>query len=148
MSKTVPTLPSNFAGPLGLVHLPRLWLKSLLAATGRLADGYKDIGPGYDFMVLGAIGISPDAARAYIHSAKPSYFEFEKWIRSQPGVKLDQATINASNAAVIGYNHGDDVRKGILGAAGLPDEGRFKDAVTLNCFDDLIEAHAAAVKGA
>jgi hypothetical protein len=148
MSKMIPAVPSNVAGPLGLVHLPRLWLKSLLAATGQLADGYKDIGPGYDHMVLQAIGIAPDAARAFIHANKPTYFAFEKWIAAQPGVKLDKATIDASNAAVVGYNHSDDVRKDILSTAGLPDDGRFKDAVTLNSFDDWTEAHTAAVKGA
>jgi hypothetical protein len=147
MSKMIPTIPSNLAGPLGLVHLPRLWLKALLAGSGQLADGYKDIGPGYDFMVLEAIGISPDAARTYIHSAKPSYFAFEKWISAQPGAKLDKATIDASNAAVVGYHHDDEDRIGILAAAGLPDDGRFQDAVTLNSFDDWTEAHAAVVKG-
>ena len=59
MKKIVPTIPSGVAGPLGVVHLPRLWLKALLAGTGQLAEGYKDIGPGYDYMVLEASGFRP-----------------------------------------------------------------------------------------
>lgn len=145
MSKIVPIIPSSIAGPLGVNHLPRLWLKSLLSATGQLADGYKDIGPGYDHMVLGAIGIDPDAARSFIASAKPTYIAFEKWVASQPGVKLDATTIADINAAVLGYNHTDDVRVGILGAASITDEGHILDAVTLNFLDDLTEVHAAAI---
>ncbi len=146
MNKIVPTIPSSTPGLLGINHLPRLWLKSLLSATGRLADGYKDIGPGYDHMVLEAIGIDPDAARAFIATVKPTYFEFEKWIASQPGVKLDATTIADINGGVVGYNHTDDVRKNILAAAGLTDNGHILDAVTLNFIDDLTETHAAAVR--
>lgn len=147
MKKIVPTIPSGVAGPLGVMHLPRLWLKALLAGTHQLADGYKDIGPGYDYMVLEAIGISADKAREFIHSTKPTYFDFEKWVASQPGVKLDKATVDKINAAVIGYHHDADTRTGILSAAGVKDDGRFKDAVALNAFDDWTEAHRAAVKG-
>ncbi len=146
MSKIVPVLPSSTSGPLGVKHLPRLWLKSLLSARGQLADGYKDIGPGYDQMVLAAIGIDPDAARSYIAKEQPSYVAFEKWVASQPGVKLDATTIADINAVVIGYNHDDATRSEILAAAGIPDEGLILDAVTLNVIDDLTEFHAACTK--
>jgi hypothetical protein len=146
MSKIVPTIPSSVYGRLGIYHLPRLWQKSLLAATGQLADGYKDIGPGYDHMVLGAIGIDPDAARAYIASEKPTFIAFERWIEKQPGVKLDAKTIADINAAVAGYNHADDVRKNILAAADIPDEGKILGAVELNFIDDLTEFHATVTK--
>ena len=62
-------------------------------------------------------------------------------------MKLDKATVDKINGAVIGYNHDAATRNGILSAAGLPDDGQFKDAVTLNAFDDWTEAHRAAVKG-
>jgi len=143
MSKIVPTLPSGIAGPLGLLHLPRLWQKSSLAAADKLADGYKDIGPGYDLMVLEAINIDPDAAREYIKSAKPAYVQFEKWIATQPGVKLDAKTISDINATVAGYHHEAEIRATILAAAGIEDEGKILDAVTLNFLDDLTEFHQA-----
>src|SRR4028119_1895925 len=98
MDKIVPLISSGTAGPLGVLHLPRLWLKALLGATGKLADGYKDIGPGYDHMVLQGLGIDPDAARAFIREQKPSYPAFEAWVKSRPGVNLSPANIFRVNA--------------------------------------------------
>ncbi len=147
MEKIVPLISSATAGPLGVIHLPRVWQKALLGGLGRLADGYKDIGPGYDQMVLGALGIDPDKAREFIHTKKPTYAQFEAWVKAYPGAKLDKATIYTSNAAVQGYIHKDDVRHGILKAAGLSDDGSVNPgAVDLNNVDDWTEFHASVVK--
>jgi hypothetical protein len=144
MSKIVPLISSGTTGPLGILHLPRLWLKALLGATGQLADGYKDVGPGYDHMVLQAIGIKPEDARAFIHEKKPTYLQFEEWVKNYPGVKLDKATIFKSNAAVAGYIHTDSARGEILGACGVADDGSVNPgAVDLNNLDDWNCAHAA-----
>ena len=41
MSTTlVPLISSGVAGPLGVLHLPRLWLKASLAARNKIAAGY------------------------------------------------------------------------------------------------------------
>ena len=37
MSKIVPLISSGIAGPLGVLHLPRLWQKVLLESLGQLA---------------------------------------------------------------------------------------------------------------
>ena len=147
MEKIVPLISSGTAGPIGVIHLPRVWQKALLGGLGRLADGYKDIGPGYDQMVLAALGIDADTAREFIHSKKPTYSQFEAWVKAYPGVKLDKATIYKSNAAVMGYIHKDDVRQGILKASGLADDGSVNPgAVDLNNIDDWTEFHASVVK--
>ncbi len=141
-NKQVPLISSGVSGPLGLLHLPRLWQKGLLGALGKLADGYTDIGPGYDHMVLGAIGVDAEKAKAYIRASKPTYTQFEVWIKAYPGVKLSKATIFASNAAVAGYIHKDEVRKGILAASGLTDDGSVNPgAIDLNNLDDWSEFH-------
>ena len=44
MSKIVPTISSGTAGPLGVLHLPRLWQKVSLDAAGKLHDDYPAIG--------------------------------------------------------------------------------------------------------
>lgn len=138
----VPLISSGVAGPLGLLHLPRIWQKGLLVASNRLAEGYTGIGPGYDHMVLGAIGVDPEKVRAYIKEKKPTYPQFEAWIKTYPGVKLDRATIYKSNAGILGYIHSDDTRKGILSACGISDDGSVHpDAVTLNNLDDWQEFH-------
>jgi len=46
MAKIVPLISSGVAGPLGVLHLPRLWLKVSLECRGKLADGYPGIGKG------------------------------------------------------------------------------------------------------
>ena len=59
MNTIVPLISSGVAGPLGVLHLPRLWLKVSLEARGKLATGYPGIGKGYDMMVISALGLKP-----------------------------------------------------------------------------------------
>src|SRR5439155_1671422 len=117
MSTTyVPTISSGTAGPLGVLHLPRLWQKVSLESQGKLASGYPGIGAGYDSMVLNALGLSPDAVRKFIGEQKPTYPQFEKWVKSQPGVKLDAQTVKTLNDSILGYIHDDETRQGIFAA--------------------------------
>ncbi|HAM71800.1 MAG TPA: DUF5069 domain-containing protein [Verrucomicrobiales bacterium] len=147
MSTIVPLISSGVAGPLGVLHLPRLWLKVSLEARGKLAAGYPGAGKGYDQMVLDALHLNRDAVINFIKSNRPTYPQFEAWIKQQPGVKLDKGSIDAINAAIRGYNHDDGTRKGILSSNGLPDDaGAFKDAINLNNLDDWKEFHEAALK--
>jgi hypothetical protein len=148
MSNTyVPTISSATSGPLGVQHLPRLWQKVSLDAQGKLAAGYPAIGGGYDSMVISALGLTPEAVTDYIKTNKPTYTQFEAWVKSQPGVKLDQATISKLNSDINGYIHSDDTRKGIFSASGLTDDScTYRDAVKLNNLDDWNEFHAAVLK--
>jgi len=148
MSETiVPLISSSVAGPLGVLHLPRLWLKASLEARNKLAAGYPGIGQGYDMMVLNGLGLNADAVRKFITDSKPTYPQFEAWIRSQPGVNLTKANIHKLNVSIAGYIHSDDVRKGILAANNLPDNGSvLPDAINLNNLDDWFEFHQAVLK--
>jgi hypothetical protein len=143
MNKLVPLISSGVAGPLGVLHLPRLWQKVLLESTGQLADGYPGIGKGYDSMVISALGLTADAVKKFI-ATKPTYPQFEAWIKQQPGVKLDKATIHKLNVSIAGYIHDDATRQSILRASGITDEGSVcPDAINLNNLDDWKEFHAA-----
>ncbi len=143
MNKIVPLISSGSAGPLGVLHLPRLWQKVSLASRGKLADGYKGPGPGYDYMVIEGLGLNKDALIEFIATSHPTYAQFETWITQQPGVKLDAATVDALNASIAGYHHTDDVRKTILATAGIANDASApKDAVNLNNLDDWAEFHA------
>ena len=135
--KIVPLISSGTKGPLGVLHLPRLWQKvSLEAAVGNFA--------GYDSMVIDGLGLNADAVRDYIAGQKPTYPQFEAWIQAQEGAKLDADSVGALNASIEGYNHDDETRQGILSANGLPD-GDPKDAINLNNLDDWLEFHAAEI---
>lgn len=147
MSKIVPLISSGTAGPLGVLHLPRLWQKVSLEAAGKLADGYPGIGAGYDSMVISALGLNADAVKKFITESKPTYAQFEAWVKQQPGVNLTKANIHKSNVAIAGYIHADDTRKGILKANGLNDDGSvLPDAINLNNLDDWYEFWAAEIK--
>jgi hypothetical protein len=143
----VPLISSGTAGPLGVIHLPRLWLKSSLEAAGKLASGYPGCGKGYDQMVLDGLGLDRQKTLDYIKQNKPNYIQFENWIKQQPGVKLDKANIEKLNASIKGYIHDDETRQGIFAASGLNDTNcNFRDAVNLNNLDDWNEFHAANLK--
>lgn len=146
MDKIVPLISSGTCGPLGVVHLPRLWLKGLLGATGRLADGYKDVGPGYDYMVLEGLGIDPEKAREFLHEKKPTYLEFEAWVKSYPGAKLDKANIFRVNTGIASYIHRDEARAEILSACGATEEEAINPgAIDLNNLDDWQTLHQTVV---
>jgi hypothetical protein len=144
MNTIVPLISSGVAGPLGVIHLPRLWLKASLEAVGKLAPGYPGAGKGYDQMVIDGLGLNRDAVLNFIKTKKPTYPQFEAWVKSQPGVKLDKASVDKLNSSITGYIHDEGTRKEILGANGLSDGPR--DAVNLNNLDDWQAFHAAVLK--
>ena len=147
MNTHVPLISSGVSGPLGVIHLPRLWLKASLEARGKLAAGYPGAGKGYDQMVIDGLGLDRQKVLDYIKTSKPTYPQFEKWVKSQPGVKLDKASIEKLNSSIKGYIHDDGTRKGIFGACGYGDNDcNFRDAVNLNNLDDWSEFHAAELK--
>ena len=144
---TVPLISSGIAGPLGVLHLPRLWQKTSLEARGKLAAGYPGIGKGYDTMTINALGLNADAVKKFITDSKPSYPQFEAWIKKQPGAKLDKATLYKHNQSILGYIHDDATRKSILGASAISDEsGVNPGAVDLNNLDDWMEFYNAELK--
>ena len=146
MNTIVPLISSGVAGPLGVLHLPRLWLKLSLEGSGKLAAGYPGAGKGYDQMVIDGLGLNRDAVIDYVHKSNPSYCQFEGWVKKH-GTKLDKGSIDKLNSAIRGYNHDDQTRKSILSANGLPDDaGACKDAVSLNNLDDWKEFYDAALK--
>jgi hypothetical protein len=147
MNTIVPLISSGVAGPLGVLHLPRLWLKVSLEARGKLAAGYPGAGKGYDQMVIDGLGLKRDAVIQFVKDSHPTYPQFEAWVKKQPGVKLDKATIFKLNASIAGYIHDDATRKAILSANGLADDGSITpDAINLNNLDDWKEFHEAALK--
>ena len=146
MNTIVPLISSGVAGPLGVLHLPRLWLKLSLESVGKLAPGYPGAGKGYDQMVIDGIGLNRDAVIDYVKKNKPTYCQFEAWVKKN-AKSLNQETIEKHNAAVRGYNHDDETRKAILGNVNLPDDASApQDAVNLNNLDDWHEFHQAVLK--
>ena len=108
-TKVVPLISSGTAGPLGAVHLPRLWAKLTLSSAGILADGYDFCGQGFDQMTVDALGLNRDRVIEYIRTAKPTYVQFEQWVVDQNGGSIAKEKIAAHNKAIFGYNHSDEL---------------------------------------
>jgi len=139
-------ISSGVAGPLGVLHLPRLWLKVSLEEQRKLAPGYPGIGRGFDAMTCAALGLEEQAVKDYIKQSNPTYPEFEAWVKEN-AKSLNRGAIEKHNAAVRGYNHDDETRKGVLGACDIADDASApKDAVNLNNLDDWYEFHQVVLK--
>jgi hypothetical protein len=147
MSDTyVPMISSGTAGPLGVLHLPRLWQKVSLEAAGKLAAGYPGIGRGFDAMTCAALGLDEEAVKNYIKEKKPTYPQFEAWVKEN-AKSLTSEAVEKHNAAVRGYNHDDETRQNFFGNCRLPDNAAApQDAINLNNLDDWYEFHQAVLK--
>lgn len=138
--KIVPLISSDTAGPLGVIHLPRLWAKLTLGAAGQLPEGYDECGPGFDQMTLTAMGLDREKTIDYVRKNKPTYIQFERYVVEQNGGKIDPERIRKHNEAVRGYCHADQLAADMRKASGIS-ESTTSDAVTLNKLEDLDELH-------
>jgi hypothetical protein len=141
----VPLISSDTAGPLGAIHLPRLWAKLMLANSGLLPEGYDECGPGFDQMTLSALGLDRQKTIEYVRANRPTYLQFERWVIEQNGGNIDPERIRKHNEAVRAYNHDDNMAAEMRKSCGLIDE-MVKDAVTLNKLEDLDEFHRQLTK--
>ncbi|HVV01057.1 MAG TPA: DUF5069 domain-containing protein [Verrucomicrobiae bacterium] len=141
MEKIIPLISSGTEGPLGIKHLPRLWLKTLLSAAERLPEGYKDVRPGFDYMVLEGLGINPDSARDFIFQHRPSYPSFEKWICEQPGVDISRENISKINQTLVSRVKAAEARSQVLRENGMPEDSEIKDGIMINNLDDWKAVH-------
>lgn len=143
MSKFIPLISSGVAGPLGVLHLPRLWQKASLEAAGKLHSDYPGCGQGYDQMVLDGLGLRKELFLAHIKAAKPTYPQLEAWVLEQCGGFISTLAKEKLNRAIAGYIHDDETRTTVLSAAGIVDNGTILDAININNLDDWQAFHAA-----
>ena len=94
-------------------------------------------------MVLDGIGLDKQATLDFVSSKKPDYVAFEKFV-AENATTLNQTAVSALNSAIIGYQHSDETRQGILSSVGLPD-GKPTDAINLNNLDDWQSFHTAEI---
>lgn len=144
-AKVVPLISSGTAGPLGAIHLPRLWAKLTLAAAGSLPDGYDSAGAGFDQMTIDGLNLKRDEVIAFVTDRKPTYVQFESWVLEKNGGNIPAAAIEKHNAAIRGYHHSDELAASMRAASGVKD-ANIKDAVTLNMLEDLDELHSSVAK--
>lgn len=138
--RIVPLISSDCAGPMGAVHLPRLWSKLTIAAAGLLPEGYDECGPGFDQMTLSALNLDRQKTMDYVRKEKPTYMQFEQWVIQQNGGSISEDKIRKHNEAIAAYCHSDELASSMRTASGIADP-TVKDAVTLNRCEDLDELY-------
>jgi hypothetical protein len=134
----VPAISTSVTGPLGVAHLPRLWLKMLLHAHGRLPEGYRHGIGGFDELTEDALGISYEAMAAFIDAQKPGYLAFESWVRAN-ATNLTPEWIDAHNATLLGRIVPEERAADRRAEYGVDDS--VKAAVALNDLDDWLAIH-------
>ena len=141
MEAIVPLISSSVAGPLGILHLPRLWLKILLHAAGRLPEGYRHGQGGFDTLLCERLGIDADAFVAFIERERPEYLAVEAWVK-QHARDLSPQTVAAFNHRIITGTMGDENAAKARARFDVAD-ATFANAIALNNLDDWALAHAA-----
>ena len=134
----VPLISSNAVGPLGATHLPRLWLKILLHAAGRLPEGYRRGRGGFDSMTTEGLGLDADAFIAYIETERPTYLACEAWVRAN-GTKVDPASIAAHNETILKRDKPEQSAAELQAQFALPPT--LTNSVVLNNIDDWAGVH-------
>jgi hypothetical protein len=140
MEKIVPLTGLRVRGPLGVAHLPRLWLKCVLAAAGALPEGYTTTHVGTNAGVIDGIGLDPGATFAYL-ATSPTYAAFEDWVRAR-ATKLDIESIALVNTRVDAHQKPAANAAEVRARTGVTDDS-VGGAALLNELDDWATLHAA-----
>lgn len=135
-----PVLSSSVKGPLGVAHLPRLWLKILLFSQGRLPDGYRHGTGGFDEFLTTTLGIDRDAFVAYVENEKPDYLTLERWVREH-ATNLTTDTIAKVNERVAAADMSEELLAERRARLGI--DQSITKAVAVNDIDDWNAMHAA-----
>jgi hypothetical protein len=146
MNEIYPTISSSVHGPLGVKHLPRLWLKILLHACGRLPEGYRHGVGGFDEFLTTTLGIDRNAFVAYIKTEKPEYREVEAWVRAH-ATNLTPEAIATVNDRVETTDMPEALLDERRSRLQITDRSYTK-AVAINDLDDWAGFHAALTASA
>lgn len=140
MERIIPLVGNSVKGPLGVVHLPRLWLKALLKSVDLLAEGYLSGGArGFDRRLIEGLGLDSEATFAFLGTL-PSYPQFERWVRAH-APNLDPATIERVNAGILAHERPAEISAEVRSTVGLMDD-QTRNGVMLNNLDDWHALHA------
>jgi hypothetical protein len=138
--KVVPLISSYVTGPLGLLHLPRLWLKALLHARDMLAEDW-GCGPGgLDKRIMEFIGVDGNVFIPWLAETLPTYDECEEWVRANAS-QLNAASIAASNTLLETMGLPRDLAPQFRAHLGIGEEST-NVGIMLNNYDDWDTVHA------
>jgi hypothetical protein len=134
----VPLVGPLVAGPLGVYHVPRMWLKGILSAARSLPDVYFDDYKGFNKRVVDGLGLEPEAWFAFLKTL-PTYLQAEQYVRDH-ATKLDAASIAAVNAEIAGLPRPEENAAKVREVVGLDAPGFDNSAMLIN-LDDWYAIH-------
>jgi hypothetical protein len=142
LERIAPLIGATVAGPLGVVHLPRMWLKSVLSAAGMLTEGYYDNYKGFNQRVVDGLGLDPERWFAFL-ATMPTYPQAEDYVMAH-ATKLTPTAVAAVNAEVLTLLRPEENAAAVRARAGLTD-AEFRNSARLLDFDDWYTMRAALV---
>jgi hypothetical protein len=145
MRPLIPAISTATTGPLGVMHLPRLWLKNLLFALDRLPPGYKSTTGTFDRLVIDTLGFDESEMLAYFKTAKPDYLQFEAWVKANAR-HLDETVVRELNGRYLTFKMsaaGAQTRRQELGI----EDTEIDLGITLNDLDDWSALHRQITSG-
>lgn len=113
MSDDSTVVDSMEAGPLGVLHLKRLWDKLMSRRAGRHVEEDKATEWPRDMLVLDGLGVPLEGTFQYVFQIAPSYDEFEQWILEKNGGSIAPLRIERINAIISGREYSDELRREI-----------------------------------
>jgi len=141
-----PLISSLDVGPLGVLQLPRIWLKILMKAKGVLHPDYPDCGDGLDSDVLDVLGLDKAKTLDYLRNETPTYLQFETWVSEHVSNQLDWNKIHEWHSFVINRIHSEQKRVDIHQTIGREDDGEITHGVILNHLEDWAYAYRAVME--
>jgi hypothetical protein len=138
LERIVPLIGPTVAGPIGVVHLPRMWLKGILSSRGMLYEGYVDTHKGFNQYVVDGLGLEPDAWFGFLKTT-PTYPQTEAYVRAH-ATKADATGIAAVNEAIFGFIRPPEMAKLAHDRAGMGNSP-IRDSARLVSFDDWCTVH-------
>jgi hypothetical protein len=92
-------------------------------------------------MVLKGLGLTTDETFTFIQNRKPTYPQFEAWIKQNGGWQ-DEIALDTLNDKIRNFRHDDETRDYILRLVGLTDETcPLRDYIGLTQLEELAIFH-------
>ncbi len=137
IERVLPAVSMQSRGALGVMHLPRLWMKATLAAGDALHEDWRSGRPsGFDVWFTGAVGLDLDRAIDYVHAELPPYPQFESWA-AEHAERLSAPEIAQHNNVILQREKPEAVAAPERAVLGI-DDPAYRPSVELN---DLVDWH-------
>jgi hypothetical protein len=133
----VPAVSTQSTGLLGLMHLPRFWMKATLASYGALYPDWRSgTDSPLDMWFCEAIGLDLGGAIAYVRAERPTYVAFEAWVAGH-ATRVSPFDIGGHNAALQTREKPEHVAAHERELLGI-DNPAYRPSLELN---DLVDWH-------